>query len=444
MAAPVVAIVGRPNVGKSALFNRITRTQHAIVEETPGVTRDRIYASVEWAGRRFVLVDTGGIETGGERDFIQEMTMGQARAAIEQADVILFVVDTKAGLIPQDQDIADILRRSARPVILVVSKAEGARREDYVEFYALGLGDPIPVSSVHGAGMGDLLDAIVAYLPEPAAGEAGEAGDLEAEPAVRVAVVGRPNVGKSSLVNAILGEERSIVSPEPGTTRDALDTPFVWQGRRFVIIDTAGMRRKARVRTPIERYSALRAARAVERCDVALVVADAAEGLAAQDVRIAGYADEAGRAAVIVVNKWDLIRNEEGARARLAKIIDVDLAFLSYAPRVFVSALSGEGVERLMGAVAKVADNHARRVTTSVLNEVLEEAQMRVEPPQDKGRRLRIFYGTQVGVRPPAFSLFVNDPDLVHFSYRRYLENRLRQAFDFEGTPVKLGFRRRG
>ncbi|MDI7248429.1 MAG: ribosome biogenesis GTPase Der [Bacillota bacterium] len=440
MGAPVVAIVGRPNVGKSALFNRLTRTQHAIVEETPGVTRDRIYADVEWRGRKFVLVDTGGLETGDGRDLIQEMTCAQARIAMDEADLILFVVDTRAGLIPQDRDIADMLRRSARPVILVASKAEGARREEYVEFYALGLGEPVPVSSVHGAGIGDLLDAIISHLP---ASEAPDE-DVEAEQVVRIAVLGRPNVGKSSLVNAILGEERSIVSPEPGTTRDALDTPFVWRGRRFVIIDTAGMRRKARLRSAIEHYSTLRAARAVERCDVAVLVLDASEGLAAQDVRIAGYAHEAGRATVIVVNKWDLVRKEEGARARLEKTIDVDLVFLSYAPRLFASALTGAGVSRLMETVEKVAENHARRVTTSVLNEVLREAQTRVDPPHDKGRQLKIFYGTQVGIRPPAFLVFVNDPDLVHFSYRRYLENSLRVAFDFEGTPVRLSFRRRG
>ncbi|MGE5586561.1 MAG: ribosome biogenesis GTPase Der [Bacillota bacterium] len=440
MGAPVVAIVGRPNVGKSALFNRLTRTQHAIVEETPGVTRDRIYADVEWRGRKFVLVDTGGLETGDGRDPIQEMMCAQARIAMDEADLILFVVDTRAGLIPQDRDVADMLRRSARPVILVASKAEGARREECVEFYALGLGEPVPVSSVHGTGIGDLLDAIISHLPVSEAPDE----DVEAEQAVRIAVLGRPNVGKSSLVNAILGEERSIVSPEPGTTRDALDTPFVWRSRRFVIIDTAGMRRKARLRSAIEHYSTLRAARAVERCDVAVLVLDASEGLAAQDVRIAGYAHEAGRAMVIVVNKSDLVRKEERARARLEKTIDVDLVFLSYAPRLFASALTGAGVSRLMETVEKVAENHARRVTTSVLNEVLREAQARVDPPHDKGRQLKVFYGTQAGVRPPAFLVFVNDPDLVHFSYRRYLENSLRAAFDFEGTPVRLSFRRRG
>ncbi|MGE5588280.1 MAG: ribosome biogenesis GTPase Der [Clostridia bacterium] len=440
MGAPVVAIVGRPNVGKSALFNRMIGMPHAIVEATPGVTRDRICADVEWRGRKFVLVDTGGIETSESRDPIQEMTTAQAKIAIGEADLILFLVDTKSGLIPHDREIADILRRSARPVILVASKAEGARRDDYLEFFALGLGDPIPISSVHGTGIGDLLDAIIARLGEP--GEEGE--DTEAEEAVKIAVVGRPNVGKSSLVNAILGTERSIVSPEPGTTRDAVDTPFRWRGRKFVVIDTAGLRRKARVRSAIERYSALRAERAIERCDVALLVLDASEGLAAQDVRIAGRADEAGRASVIVLNKWDLVSKEEGARARLEKTIDADLVFLSYAPRVFVSSLTGAGIQRLMLAVETAAANHARRVATSVLNEVLEEAQMRVEPPHDRGRQLKIFYGTQVGVRPPAFSFFVNDPDLVHFSYTRYLENRLREAFDFEGTPVRLSFRRRG
>ncbi|MCR4402238.1 MAG: ribosome biogenesis GTPase Der [Firmicutes bacterium] len=440
MGAPVVAIVGRPNVGKSALFNRIVGTQHAIVEETPGVTRDRICADVEWRGRKFILVDTGGIEPSESGDPIQDMTTAQARVAIEEADLVLFLVDTKSGLIPQDAEIADLLRRSGRPVILVASKAEGARREDYLEFFALGFGCPVPISSVHGTGIGDLLDAVLVHL-----GESQDRGeDLETEEAVRIAVVGRPNVGKSSLVNAILGTERSIVSAEPGTTRDAVDTPFEWRGRRFVIIDTAGLRRKTRVHSAIERYSALRAERAIRGCDVALVVLDASEGPAAQDVRIAGLADEAGRASVIVLNKWDLVSKEEGARARLERAIDSDLAFLSYAYRVFVSALTGAGIQRLMLAVEKAAAAHARRVATSALNEVIEEAQMRVEPPHDRGRQLKIFYGTQVGTRPPEFSLFVNDPDLVHFSYERYLENRLREAFDFEGTPVRLRFRRRG
>lgn len=442
MAAPVVAIVGRPNVGKSALFNRMVGTQHAIVEETPGVTRDRIYADVEWGGRKFVLVDTGGIEIAPRADPIQEMTTAQAKLAVEEADLIVFVVDTKSGLLPQDRDVADMLRRSGRPVMLVASKAEGARRSDYVEFYALGLGDPLPVSSVHGTGIGDLLDAIVARLPERSPSTADD--ELEAGEAVKIAVVGRPNVGKSSLVNAVLGQERSIVSPEPGTTRDAIDTPFTWRGRRFVIIDTAGMRRRAKVRSAVEYYGALRAAKAVERCDVALVVLDSVEGIAAQDVRIAGYADEAGRACVLVLNKWDLVDEKEETRTRLENAIQADLVFLSYAPRVFVSALNGAGLPKLMETVTRVADNHARRVATSVLNEVIEEAQMRVEPPHDGGRQLKIFYCTQIGVRPPAFSFFVNDPGLVHFSYKRYLENRLREAFDFEGTPLRLKFRRRG
>ncbi len=440
MASPVVAIVGRPNVGKSALFNRITGQRRAIVDETPGVTRDRLYSTVQWSGRAFVLVDTGGLDGVGATDSVDAMTRAQARIAIEEADIVLFVVDTKSGLLAQDRDVADVLRRSERPVLLVANKAEGARREDYVELYALGFGDPLPVSALHGLGIGELLDAIVDRLPKPAD---GEDGGQDAE-TVKIAVVGRPNVGKSSLVNAILGEERSIVSPDPGTTRDAVDTPFTWAGRRFVIVDTAGIRRMAKVATPVERYSVLRALRAVERCDVALIVVDASAGVASQDARIAGHADEAGRACVIVVNKLDLVRGEAGARARLEKLARTTLAFLSYAPCVFVSARTGSGVADLMKTVSEVAENHGRRVATSVLNEVLEEAQTRVEPPQDKGRQLRIFYGSQVGVKPPTFVLFVNDPDLVHFSYERYLENKIREAFDFGGSPVRLVFRRRG
>ncbi|MFZ5924632.1 MAG: ribosome biogenesis GTPase Der [Bacillota bacterium] len=440
MGRPVVAIVGRPNVGKSALFNRITGTRRAIVEETAGVTRDRIYADVEWRGRTFVLVDTGGIETGDPRDSVEAMTRAQAKMAIDEADAILFVVDTTTGLVSQDRDVADLLRRSARPVLLVAGKAEGGRREDYMEFYALGFGDPVPVSSLHGTGIGDLLDRVMELLPEP--GQDDE--EPRDEDAVKVAVVGRPNVGKSSLVNAILGEERSIVGPDPGTTRDAVDTPFLWSGQRFIIIDTAGMRRMGKVTSPLERYSALRALKAVERCDVALMVVDASAGLASQDARIAGYADEAGRASVIVVNKWDLVQEEKGARARLEQLVRTDLAFLLYAPCVFVSALTGKGIWKLMKVVAEVARNHARRVATSTLNDVLREAQIRVEPPQDRGKQLRLYYATQVGVRPPSFSVFVNDPDLVHFSYRRYLENKLREAFDFGGSPIRLYFRRRG
>lgn len=440
MGDPVVAIVGRPNVGKSALFNRIIGMRRAIVEETPGVTRDRMYARVEWGGKAFSLVDTGGMELGEADDSIQAMTLAQAQLAIEEADLVIFVVDTTTGIMPQDREVADCLRRSARPVLVVANKAEGVRRGDHVEFFALGFGEPYPVSALHGIGVGDLLDAVLKGLPE----QSHVREDPVPDDAVKIAVLGRPNVGKSSLVNAILGEERSIVTPVPGTTRDAHDTEFTWRDRRFVIIDTAGIRRMGRAATRVERYSVLRALKAAERCDVAVAVIDAQGGPVSQDARIVGLADEAGRAVVMAVNKSDLLGDDRRARSQLEKIVRTELAFMSYAPCVFVSALKGWGIPELMAAVSNAAANHVRQVKTSVLNEAIEEAQFRVSAPQDRGRQLKLYYATQVGTRPPAFVFFVNDPDLIRFAYRRYLENALREAFDFEGSPIRLIFRKRG
>jgi GTP-binding protein len=444
MDGPTVAIVGRPNVGKSALFNRIIGVRHAIVEETPGVTRDRVYAHAEWSGKAFILVDTGGIHAGPALDSIEEMTIAQTNLAIHEADVIWFVADTASGLMPHDHAVADILRRSGGKVIVVANKAEGARYDHHVEFYALGLGRPYPVSATHGTGIGDLLDKTLELLPDFSPHPEEEDIEDDEDDKVRLAILGRPNVGKSSLANAILGEERAIVTAIPGTTRDAVDTSFVWNAKPFVIIDTAGIRRMARIDSSVERYSVFRALQAADRCDVALVVLDSREAPASQDARIAGYVEEAGRGIVIVVNKSDLLAAGRQKKSHLEESIRTEMAFISYAPVVFVSALRKQGIPRLMEVVEKVALNHARRISTSVLNEVLEEAQFRVSPPQDKGRQLKIFYGTQVSIRPPSFALFMNDPNLMNFSYRRYLENTLRQSFDFQGVPVRFLLRRRG
>jgi len=441
MYGPIVAIVGRPNVGKSALFNRILGTRHAIVEETPGVTRDRVYSHADWSGRVFTLVDTGGIYAEATADAIEEMTIAQTEMAISEADVVWFVVDAASGLMPHDHDVADILRRSGRKVIVVANKSEGARGGDHVEFYALGLGPPYPISAIHGIGIGDLLDKTLELLPQVPT----EKMEADAEDdTIRLAVLGRPNVGKSSLVNCILGEERAIVTPIPGTTRDALDTPFVRNNKRFVIIDTAGIRRMAKIDNPVERYSVFRALRAADRCDVALIVLDASEMPASQDARIAGYVEEAGQGMIIVANKCDLVKGGMQGRVRFEQRATGALAFISYVPLVFVSALTNEGISSLMELTEKVASNHRRRIETSVLNEVLKEAQFRVAPPQDKGRQLKIYYGTQVSTSPPSFALFMNYPNLMNFSYRRYLENTLRQSFDFEGVPLRFLLRKRG
>ncbi|MEW6541257.1 MAG: ribosome biogenesis GTPase Der [Bacillota bacterium] len=436
MTKPVVAIVGRPNVGKSTLFNRILGRQAAVVDAEPGVTRDRLYQEVDWAGRRFVLVDTGGIESGAGEDMAGQVA-GQARRAIAQAQLILYVLDGNAGLLEEDVQVAALLRRSGKPVLVVVNKVDDFNRPlPLGDFFRLGLGEPVPVSAAQGLNIGDLLDLVVAEMP-PRADEPG--GPLP----VRIAVVGRPNVGKSSLVNAILGEDRVIVSDIPGTTRDAVDTLFRRDGREYVFIDTAGMRRKAKIRESIEHYSVLRAKKALERADLALVVLDFADGVTNQDQRIAGLAEEAGKGTIIVVNKWDLAEGTGVSAHRYQEEVRRELTFIGYAPVLCVSAVSGLGIPKILGSVETVMGEYRRQVPTSVLNRILHDAFMISPPPARKGKRLKLMYCTQVAAGPPAFLLFVNDPGLVSPGYRRYLENEVRRAMGFQGVPVRILFRRR-
>lgn len=436
MAKGIVAIVGRPNVGKSALFNRIAGRRLAIVEGEPGVTRDRIYAECQWQGRRFILVDTGGIDFGAREGFAA-LARRQAELAVEEADVILFVVDARDGLVAPDQEVAGALRRSQKPVLVVANKVDHRRLvPQAAEFYALGLGDPLPVSAEHGLGIADLLDRMIQLLP--AGGE-----EDEAEDEVRVAVIGRPNVGKSSLVNRMLGEERSIVTEIPGTTRDALDSHVTRDGIHYTLIDTAGIRRRSRIEEPVERYSVIRALRAVDRADVCVLLLDATELVTEQDKRIAGYAHEAGKGMIIGVNKWDLVEKDDKTADRFEEQIREQLGFLQYAPILFLSAKTGQRVHRVFELAHYVANQHALRISTGRLNEVLHQATMRLEPPTDKGERLRIYYGTQSGVKPPTFVLFVNEPKLMHYSYLRYLENQLRENFGFVGTPIRFRLRKR-
>jgi len=428
---PIVVIVGRPNVGKSTLFNRIVGKRISIVEPRPGVTRDRIYADASWLGHTFTLVDTGGIETRSEDEIIQGIRY-QANQAIQSADVIIFLVDGREGLTPADEEVAQILRQSKKPVVLACNKIEKREKmpPEVYEFYSLGLGDPIDISAELGYRIGDLLDEVVKYFPE--------VEEEEFEDYTKVAVIGRPNVGKSSIVNAILGEERVIVSSIPGTTRDAIDTPFEKDGKKYVFIDTAGMRRKSRVKESVEYYSVLRSLKAIERSDVVLMVIDATQGVAEQDKKIFGYAYEAGKASIIVVNKWDLIDKDHRTMEVFREKIRNELLFLQYAPIIFISAKTKKRLINVLELIDYVMDQYTMRIKTRLLNEVIEDAMVVAEPPTVKGKKLKIYYATQKGVKPPSFILFVNDPQLMHFSYKRYLENQLRETFGLEGTPIKL------
>ena len=435
---PLLAIVGRPNVGKSMLFNRLAGARLSIVEDTPGVTRDRLYAECEWSGRKFDIVDTGGIEPNTDDEILLFMRE-QADIAISAADVIVLVTELPTGVTAADKDVAGLLLRSGKPVVLIVNKVDNPANVDpvFYEFYSLGLGDPIAVSAVHGHGTGDLLDECLKYFP-------AESGEDAEDDRVKVAIIGKPNVGKSSLTNLVAGEKRVIVSDAAGTTRDAVDTRIDNDYGKFTFIDTAGLRRKSKVDDRIEKFSFMRAKLAIERSDVCLILLDAREGVTEQDTKIAGLAHEAGKASVIVVNKWDLVDKETGTLEKYRKEVLRDLGFMSYAPVLFISALTGQRVERLFELITAVNGQSARRVTTGMLNEVLADAQARMQPPSDKGKRLKIYYMTQTGVKPPCFVVFCNRKELFHFSYQRYLENRIRAAFGLEGTPIRMVIRQKG
>ena len=439
MAKPLVAIVGRPNVGKSMLFNKLTGKRVSIVEDTPGVTRDRIYGDCEWCNRSFALVDTGGIEPGTENDMLKFMRR-QAEIGIELADAIIMVVDVRSGVTAADQDVATMLRKSRKPVALAVNKCDsiGLVNPDVYEFYSLGIGDLFETSAVHGHGTGDLLDWVLENIP-------AEEEQEEESDTIQVAIVGKPNVGKSSLLNQILGEERVIVSNVAGTTRDAIDSYFENETGKYNLIDTAGMRRKSKVDDVIEKYSNLRSISAIERADVCLILIDANEGVTEQDTKIAGLVHEAGKAAIIVVNKWDAVENKETNTMRdLENQVRKDLSYMLYAPVVFLSALTGQRVDKLFPMIQEVYKQNTSRITTGALNSILAEATSRVQPPTDKGRRLKIYYMTQAGTKPPHFVIFCNDARLFHFSYQRYLENQIREVFGLKGTPVRITIRQKG
>lgn len=436
MSKPIVAIVGRPNVGKSTLFNALAGRRISIVQETPGVTRDRIYVDVEWLDKRFTMIDTGGIEPE-SGDIILSQMREQAQIAIDTADVIIFLTDVRQGLVDADSKVADMLRRSKKPVILVVNKVDNQKFDmDVYEFYNLGMGDPLPISASGKLGLGELLDRIVECFPK----DAGEDEDHEIP---HIAIIGKPNVGKSSIINKILGQERVIVSDIAGTTRDAVDTRVNWNGQDYVFIDTAGLRRKNKVKEELERYSVIRAVTAVERADVVLVMIDAYEGVTEQDAKIAGIAHEKGKGVIILVNKWDLVEKDDKTIYRYTDKVRSVLSFMPYAKLLFVSAKTGQRIPRMFETIDAVIQNHALRVQTGVLNEILTEAMALHQPPSDKGKRLKIFYMTQVSVKPPTFVFFVNSKKLMHFSYTRYLENRIRDAFGFEGTPLRFIVRER-
>ncbi|KNF08714.1 GTPase Der [Gottschalkia purinilytica] len=433
MARPIVTIVGRPNVGKSTLFNRIAGRRISIVEDKPGVTRDRIYAEGEWLNNYFTLIDTGGIEPESE-DIILSQMRRQAEVAIETGDVIMFVVDGLEGLTSTDKEISQMLRKSRKKVILVCNKIDTPKTPDTIyEFYELGLGTPMVISAGQGLGLGDLLDEVIKNFPEDKDTEYDE--DV-----IKVAVIGKPNAGKSSLINNILGENRVIVSDIAGTTRDAIDTPFSVGDDKYVLIDTAGLRRRKNVNENIERYSVIRTLAAIERADVCIIMIDATEGVTEQDAKIAGYAHNSGKASIIAVNKWDLVEKEDKTYLQFEQEIRRNLSFMTYAPIIFISAKTGKRVNKLFELVKIVSNNHSMRITTGVLNDIIGEAVLMNQPPSDKGRRLKIFYGTQVGVQPPKFVIFINDKELMHFSYARYLENQIRQSFGFEGTPLQFEF----
>ena len=437
MAKPIVAIVGRPNVGKSTLFNRIAGERISIVEDTPGVTRDRIYADAEWLDHHFTLIDTGGLEPDSDDMMLKHM-YSQAEIAISSADVILFVVDVRTGMTDMDMQVANILRKADKPVVLAVNKVDDLAKYgmQVYEFYSLGLGDPFGVSGGQMIGLGDLLDEVVKHFP-------ADKDDSAEDDAIKVAIIGKPNVGKSSLVNRILGENRVIVSDVAGTTRDAIDSEYELNGQKYVFIDTAGMRRKAKIKESIEKYSIIRAVAAVERADVCILMINAVEGITEQDTKVAGIAHEAGKGIIIAVNKWDLIEKDNHTMNKFLKDIDTEFKYLSYAPRIFISAATGQRVTKLFELITMVSENNSRRIATGMLNDVLIEAMAMNQPPAEKGKQLRIYYMTQVSVKPPTFVLFVNDTELLHFSYKRYLENQLRDAFGFVGTPIHFIARNR-
>ena len=438
MARPVVAIVGRPNVGKSTLFNKLVGARLSIVDDKPGVTRDRIYGDCEWLGHRFLLVDTGGIEPRAD-DVILSQMRAQANIAIATADVIVLVTDLRSGVVATDQDVANMLQKSGKPVILCVNKCDsvGAPDPEFYEFYNLGMGDPIAVSAVHGHGTGDLLDAVIAYFPP-------ESEEEEEDDTIKVAVIGKPNVGKSSLINRISGQERAIVSDIAGTTRDATDTRIENQYGKFTFIDTAGIRRKSKVTDAIEKYSIIRARTAVERANVCVIMIDATEGFTEQDSKVAGIALDQGKGCIVVVNKWDAVEKDGNTMREYKAKLAVDFAFMKFAPFVFISAKTGQRVDRLFEQIAYVYAQSTMRISTGKLNEILGAATARVQPPTDKGKRLKIYYMTQASVCPPTFVFFVNNAQLFHFSYQRYLENQIREVFGLEGTPVRFIIRERG
>ncbi len=437
MSKPIVAIVGRPNVGKSTLFNVLAGSRISIVQDTPGVTRDRIYADVNWLNYNFTMIDTGGIEPE-SNDIILKNMRAQAQIAIDTADVILFIVDVRQGLVDADSKVADMLRRSRKPVVLVVNKVDSFEKfmPDVYEFYNLGLGDPFPISAASQLGLGEMLDEVIAHFPEGADTE-------EEDDRPKIAIIGKPNVGKSSIINKLLGEERVIVSDIAGTTRDAIDTEIVRNDREYVFIDTAGLRRKSKIKEEIERFSIIRTVSAVERADVCVLVIDATEGVTEQDAKIAGIAHERGKGMIIAVNKWDAIEKNDKTVYKFEEEVRRILSFMPYAEILFISAKTGQRLPKLFDMIDMVIDNHALRVGTGVLNEILSEAVALQEPPSDKGKKLRLYYITQVAVKPPTFVIFVNDKNLTHFSYTRYIENRIRDAFGFKGTPLKFIIRER-